>query len=100
MKRRSKSNHWQKSIEEWKLSGKSALSWCKERKITYSTFLYWRNRLSAEKDVPQASFVEIKESSSDTGIILDIQGFSLHLSKDFDSNTFLRLITILRNFKC
>lgn len=98
---------WRKRLDAWKRSGKNIAKWCKDNDVPYVRFFYWRDRLSAERSLvdtpkPVPQFIELKESpqslSVGSGISLSFQEMQIHLSKDFDRDTFLRCLQTLKAF--
>ena len=47
----------QAAIKEWRQSGLSKKTFCKQQNFTYPTFHYWCKRL---KEVPAGGFTEVK----------------------------------------
>lgn len=45
-----RTNHWQEQLDEWLVSGLSGAAFCKQRKLVYHQFVYWRSKL-AKPDV-------------------------------------------------
>jgi hypothetical protein len=95
-----KSQQWKERIEQWQISGKSITSWCRDNKIPYNTFQYWRKRLglmAGRRENKTSSFIEIQDTSpSFSGIELQIKGISLHLYREFDETTLIRCLSLLR----
>ena len=95
-----KSQEWKGKIEGWLISGKTITTWCRENKIPYNTFQYWRKRLgfmSERREKQPSTFIEIHDTSpSFSGIELHIKGISLHLHREFDEASFIRCLRLLR----
>ena len=55
-------NHklWAKRLKEWNESGLSQKNFCNDRRISYSTFHYWRKKLNSKTE----QFVELKLNQS------------------------------------
>ncbi len=41
-KREASQEMWKTRIEEWRVSGKSISTWCKEKNISKNTLRYWK----------------------------------------------------------
>jgi len=94
-------------MEKWSASGLSQRRFCEERGISFSTFCYWRRRLRGESEVEsQAPFipVEIKPPNgarrpSHYEVRLE-SGARIRVPFDFESDSLLRLIDLLRGERC
>jgi hypothetical protein len=79
----------QQKIHEWQASGKSALAWCKENQIPYTTFMGWKQRFEGSqkrpKPIVQSSkgFIELKDQPLSHSKICS--GVSLEYKGDQDS---------------
>lgn len=93
---------WIARMQDWHNSGLSGAAWCKEKEIAYHQFTYWKSRIdqSADQKLGPHSFVEIDDHPESSGIEVILANASIHLSKDFDSLTFLRCLQALRESKC
>ena len=49
MSTQDKPAYWQQHFECWKQSGLSQRDYCKQHKLTFSSFGYWRNRLKTSR---------------------------------------------------
>ena len=65
---------WQELFKEQAAAGQSATSFCRERSIKYSTFLYWRRKLTGPK--PRA-FVTVQTEQFIPCKIMLPQGLSI-----------------------
>jgi len=94
-----KKAEWAERIENWRASGQSITAWCRENNVTYFSFLYWRKRLDpswkAEKE-KQASFVQLTDESTDTGIAVSVGSCSIRLSRGFDEASLAKCVDVLR----
>jgi hypothetical protein len=93
---------WQKKFKIWQASGKSASEWCKENNIPLQTFYTWKKRLKAQNQtrLKEQVFVELKNKSSDSVILLEYKGFKIHLSMDFDVVQLKRCLAALKDAIC
>lgn len=46
-------------LNEWKSSGQSITSFCKDRNIAYHSFFYWQKKLSDPASSTQSKFIEL-----------------------------------------
>lgn len=89
---------WKNLIEDWEKSNSSMAKWCRERSLPYHQFLYWKERTLPSTPV---KFIELQDlKSMHAGISILIQGVTLHVEKNFDENTLLRLIHTLEKNLC
>jgi hypothetical protein len=51
-------------LDEWKASGESIASYCKERNIAYHSFFYWQKKLSSPSSVQKKKFIKLTPPSS------------------------------------
>ncbi|MGA8163831.1 MAG: hypothetical protein WB791_02260 [Waddliaceae bacterium] len=101
-KRQQLQEKWTAWIEEWQSSGLSGAAWCKQQKIAYHQFIYWKKRLSNETDqiLTPRSFIELDDHPESSGIEIVLDQVFLRLSRDFDSSTLLRCLRTLKEAKC
>ncbi len=96
-----KRQNWKEKFYEWKQSKKSIRRWCNEQNIPCSTFKYWKDLFSNEKNTfSKTAFTKIslektsiEEISSE--IKLEYKGISIYLSKDVNIKTFQKIIRSL-----
>ena len=93
-----KKHNWPELIKEQELSGKTVDSFCKAKKIHYTSFYKNRKRLQS------GSFVEIKvdriERKSEHSITLKYGKYSLDLSPGFCKQTLQDVLSVLDNEQC
>ncbi len=97
------SSIWQKRIDACTESGLSAAAWCRNHRIVYSQFIYWRCRLKKNNAIAltRDSFVELDNSSSvESGLCVEYEGIKLSLEKNFDEQTLLRCLKTMRRVTC
>ena len=100
-----KSSMWKTEIKRWLASGISARKWCQENKIVYTTFLMWRNRLQRNDSnkvkvaLNRSAFVEMPQvsGSKQNDLIIEYQGFQVRTPKNFDSETLLECLKVIRS---
>lgn len=89
---------WKIQVEDWKKSNCSMAKWCRERSLPYHQFLYWKERILQPTPV---KFVELQDAqSTDSGISIMIKSVVVHVEKNFDENTFLRILYTLEKRIC
>jgi hypothetical protein len=76
-----KRKKWFDLIKEQKSSGKNAAQWCREKKLSYSLFLYWRNQI---------------KSTGQTLIVYFGNGIKVEANHGFDEDVLRRLVSILQ----
>ena len=91
---------WKGKIKKWSRSGKSGVKWCREYQISYSTFTYWKKRITQAKANPpskKSTFIELSDHSPrNIGIEIHCQKLSLKLHKDFDLPSLYKIIKLLQ----
>ena len=91
-------NHlqWEQRLKDWQNSGQSGMSFCKEHKIAYATFCYWKSKLKPQEKI---TFEELKETTP-TAIELRWGEARLFLRADFDMATLEKCLIALRRAQC
>jgi len=99
----SSSNHlfWEKQIRSWEVSGKSARAWCRDQGINYSTFTYWKSKLSFPNNRTD-NFIEIKDDATSvsrgfTGIEILCNGVAIKLYDGFDEEVLLCCVALFKS---
>jgi len=91
-------NNWKEKINQQKISGKSISAWCRENKILYRSFFYWRSKIFSKK-IDHSNFIELKEEKK-TNIILEYWGININLDKNFDSEILKKCLILLKEMPC
>lgn len=106
-RKKSRSDYWRGVLEKWSSSGLSQRRFCEERRISFSTFCYWRRRLRETSKSGSASAfipVEIKPPRRGTGpSYYEVRlrsGARIRVPFDFESDSLLRLIGLLEDNRC
>lgn len=87
---------WEFKLKQWGNSGLNAAMWCREQNIKYCVFLYWKRKLRTAEST-STQFLELVEPLKETaGIEIEVRGFLVRLSKDFDEKTFQRCTQLLQ----
>ncbi len=95
------SSDWFELIAAWKDSGMSGAVWCRENRVVYHCFLYWRRRCeflsggekALVRQMPRSSFTEVVCSDVLTA---EVNGVRLHLERGFDPVLLREAITAIR----
>jgi hypothetical protein len=103
-----KNREWSEKIEQWKLSGKKARTWCRENQVIYTTFMGWCKRLEINKSAQttrksslKAQFIELKDQPKvHPEISLEYNGVIIHLKGEFDSSLMKKCLAVLRGIPC
>ncbi len=87
---------WEQSIENWRASGKSIASFCKETGIPYGTFRSWKNKLqapSSEQKLVEISLNNQRKSEYPEKYILNLpSGISLYIPAETSPHYLATLI--------
>ena len=70
----SKIEQWQKTIEDWKLSGLSQKSYCQNHNLKIHTLYYWVRKLK-EDSIPNDTFIQFTPKTEST----DLQSIKLNI---------------------
>jgi hypothetical protein len=91
---------WKENILKQRESKLSIASWCRKNEITVHTFYYWQGKLFPKTNLGRSAFTEVVEekNKSATGIVLEYQGFNIHLDDHFNSSILKRCLEVLK--KC
>lgn len=87
---------WRERIRQWQASGLTGYSWCKENNLPYKTFGYWKRRfLGVSK--PTSKFFELPAEREDNSkLSIEGNGISLNVAQNFDEESLLQILRILR----
>jgi hypothetical protein len=101
--------YWQDLVDQWSRSGQTQAAFCRERGITYSSFLWWKRQLAPALGGDGAlrgsrgrrgrvkkanSFVEVQLSPARASYeVVLARGRVLRIYGPFDSESVSRLIT-------
>jgi len=109
MSKRKKSGreYWRSVIEKWSSSGLSQRQFCEESGISLSTFCYWRRRLREDAETgPASRFIPVEIKPPRRGTALSCyevrleSGARIRVPFDFESDSLVRLIDLLRGDGC
>lgn len=107
MKHRNQGLHdeWTQILANWDQSEKSGASFCRERKIKYWKFNYWKRRLRHSGFTAPGNFVAIEfqgeTAHHDGELILEVgNGFRFILKRGFDATILQQALGVLRRSGC
>jgi hypothetical protein len=106
--------NWPEQIESWKKSGLSQASYCRQSKISYSAFLYWRRKYENNSSPSsEISFVQLENPVRDnsfsignsfnssltpsSGILILVDPLSVSVGTNFSPATLAQVIRVLRS---
>jgi hypothetical protein len=89
-------HQWKDRILKQRSSGLSVALWCRQNEIPAYNFRYWQSKLFSNPLLTRSSFSEIPSRKESVGLILEYQGFNIHLSQSFDSDTLKRCLEVLK----
>ena len=82
-------------IEQWRKSGKSVQSFCRENNFSHHTFRYWLKRTTKPVHDTPAGFIPVKIKSQEKIIELRYPNqVVIRLSSDTDISLFRKLIQL------
>ena len=88
-----KKQEWKNLIHKQKESGLPVKCWCRENKISFSKFYYWKKRLLS-KPLSRLCFTELTDKKT-AGIIIECKGAYIYLDRCFDPLTLKRCLSAL-----
>ena len=99
-KRKKIAELWRGRLDDWAASGLTITQWCRDREIPYRQFVYWRHRLDDAKP-PSGNdhFIELSQESC-SPIVIEVNGAKFHVSSDFDPQTLLQCLQLVRSIPC
>lgn len=59
-------------LADWKTSGQSIATYCKEKGIAYHSFFYWQKKLSSSSSLPKKKFIKLPPPSSSAVLSTEI----------------------------
>lgn len=90
-------------VKQWKESGKSMAMWCKENRISKTTFFYWVQREKPKitnAPLARSDFAELKNPIAEPALEIRCRGVHICLSNNFDPQALQKCLKVLRNFAC
>ena len=95
-----KVKYWRKHILEWEQSSLSQAKYCRENRLSESSFSGWRRKLGIEPvesiTPPAPQFIELTTSSALTPVLkLERGEFTIHVPANFQANDLRRLLEVL-----
>ena len=97
-----RAEYWRKHIKRWEGSSLSQAKYCRENRLSESSFSGWRRKLALEPKVSQNSsqpqFIELTTPSAPTAtpvLKLERGEFTIHVPTNFEASDLRRLLEIL-----
>lgn len=89
---------WKENILNQRGSGLSIAAWCRKNGIPPHAFYYWQSKLFPKAPTSRSDFAELKadEENFKPGVILEYQGFRIHLHENFDCVVLKRCLEVLK----
>lgn len=89
---------WRAHIRAWKKSGLSGRDYCRQYKLSYYAFAYWKKKLEGSKTssvelVPLPSAVQLVERGA--ALHVEVNGYRVEVMDGFTPATLARMITTL-----
>jgi len=105
--RESKRAFWRQELELWRERGQSAAAFCRERGLSYATFLYYRRRdkVSAEPAATRGTFVPVPATALGevrswcdplAPIRVRVAGTIIEVGPGFDSSVLRAVVDVLQ----
>ena len=108
---------WQRQLEQWRTSGLTQKTYCREQNLSYTTFARYRNRINRERkgETTAAAFVPVvikpepatpavaKASGGEAGPAIEVRlgnGRAILLHGGFDDVQLGRLVRLLETLPC
>jgi len=102
--RLAKRRFWEAHIQTWEKSGLSQNEYCRRSNIKKSQFTYWKIKIFKERFSPggQLTFVpvaqppqSVQETHDETGITVHLGKAKIQLSTNFDTTSFVKIVSLL-----
>jgi hypothetical protein len=72
-------NHWQGHHDAWRQSGLSQRAYCEQHALNYSTFTYWRTRVSVDAPQPSGKLIPLDLLSSRANVVITAGGVRVEI---------------------
>ena len=94
--RTEKAAEWNERICRWQASGLTGYRWCKENKLPYKAFGYWKRRfLGVSK--PASKFFELPvRGENDAKLSIVGNGIAFSVDQSFEEERLLQILRIIR----
>jgi len=89
---------WKDNILKQHQSKLSIASWCRQTGIAVHSFYYWQKKLFSKPAIDRSAFTEAVEEKNESasGLVLEYQGFNIHLNDQFNPSVLKRCLEVLR----
>ena len=99
----SKQELWESRLSDWENSGMDIRSWCRQNSLDEKQFHYWKRQIRMSTAVQETVFAEYTGGITMQGTgnirnqpVLYIQGIKLYVPDNFNPDTLLSLVRILK----
>jgi len=90
-----RSVYWSDLLAKQKVSGQSAVAWCRNEGVSYNSFAGWRTRLNREAK-ESGGWVSVKEARPVVGLLtLRVGAAEIDLSPGFDPRLLREIVAAL-----
>lgn len=87
-------------VNDYRVSGQTAATWCSENNLSINTLRSWLTKCNREDkaDSQQESFIELKQTSAkEIPVIVKIGAVSIELHSGFHAETLREVIAAIRS---
>jgi hypothetical protein len=99
MRKSEKHKYWSSIIAKWKMSNQNGQQWCREQKIVYPTFCYWKKRL-LDSAIEPISFEELKTDEPSSVFMLQWKEVSIAIPQEIGVSSLEILFIALGRAQC
>jgi hypothetical protein len=91
-------DRWKETILDQRQSKLSIASWCRQNAIAVHTFYYWQSKLFPKLALSRSAFSEAIEKNNNftSGMILEYNGFKIHLDEHFSPSLLKKCVEVIR----
>lgn len=100
MERKKSAEEWRRVFEEWRASGMSRSAFCREKDIAFSTFDYWKKKVSGRQRLVRLSGVMLPKSTASTIRVVVDERVTVELSRGFDEEELSVVLRTLGALSC
>ena len=95
-----RADYWRKHIKQWEGSSLSQARYCRENRLSESSFSGWRRKLELDSSLSDTSatpqFLELSKPSASTPVLKIERGkFTIHVPANFEASELRRLLEVL-----
>ena len=104
MRSRNSERYWTSHFEKWRDSGLSQAEYCRQQKLKWHSFHYWRKKIELEKKADGVRLVAMRsefrmtsETRTNAPLKVRLEEYELEIPAGFDLVTLRGVIGVLRN---